>query len=76
MCVICMWEPCRAWRQTFNCNNKGEERDHENDLSCSDVVKSELSGYCECSNGLKVQFEGCGHDEFTCAQKCWGNFFQ
>eukprot|EP00667_Euglena_gracilis_P026699 EG_transcript_32371 len=66
--VISPTAECVAWRQTGACNPAGA-REPESDLHCSKVVEQGLSGYCECANGVRVDFT-CDHGEFTCQSKC------
>ena len=76
---------CIAWRQTGNCDGINGERETEYDLGCNQNVPTGASGYCECrnlgtmehhptlratENSFRASTSGCGHEEFTCAQRC------
>ena len=59
-----------AWRQTQGCDSIGE-REPDSDKSCSTVINSDWSGYCECADGSKKMKKGCEIGEFaTCNDAC------
>jgi hypothetical protein len=59
---------CRAWRQTGNCDPDGP-RESLQDESCSTIVGSGRSGYCECIGRDRAPFV-CEHTPFTCESIC------
>jgi len=48
------------------------DREPTEDKSCSEIIRSTQSGYCECSYGArryKVPYI-CGHEDITCFLVC------
>lgn len=62
-------EPCVAFRRTAGCSPAGA-RDPQMDVPCDSVVRSDWSGFCECSHGFTTAEVDCAHAEFTCAAAC------
>ncbi|KAI9922436.1 hypothetical protein PsorP6_000626 [Peronosclerospora sorghi] len=60
---------CVKWRATSNCDPHGV-REPRNDASCTDVIASGRSGYCECEARRRVREVACDHHEFTCEEAC------
>jgi len=60
---------CTAWRKTLSCNPSGP-RDMEYDKSCTQVVNSGESGFCECGNFAQFAAVDCNHRPFTCETMC------
>lgn len=60
---------CVSWRQTGNCDPHGEPEPAK-DLPCDAPIPTDTSGYCECSGGTRVALSSCGHESFTCEEKC------
>lgn len=60
---------CVKWRQTKRCDPHGE-REPESDSNCADHILEHWSGYCECENLQQTAHMSCGHDVFTCTDKC------
>lgn len=58
---------CIAWRQTTTCQ-AASPRAPCYDSSCSEIIPSGYSGYCECGSA-RVALD-CGHAPITCAQAC------
>ena len=44
--------------------------DPESDSNCADHILEHWSGYCECENLQQTAHMSCGHDVFTCTDKC------
>eukprot|EP00756_Hemistasia_phaeocysticola_P038982 Hpha_TRINITY_DN16792_c2_g7::TRINITY_DN16792_c2_g7_i1::g.77278::m.77278 len=61
---------CLAWRATVDCTSQGA-REPPSDLSCTDTVPADKSGYCQCSSGIRLNFD-CeeGRPPFTCDEFC------
>ena len=61
---------CIKWRQTGECDTRGE-REPQNDKACSAKILDGWSGYCECSNGIKIMEKGCHRDRWSnCKDAC------
>eukprot|EP01065_Artemidia_motanka_P041979 TRINITY_DN5535_c1_g1_i1.p1 TRINITY_DN5535_c1_g1~~TRINITY_DN5535_c1_g1_i1.p1 ORF type:complete len:154 (+),score=58.78 TRINITY_DN5535_c1_g1_i1:168-629(+) len=61
-------EHCVAWRQTAGCVATGS-REPLQDASCGTLIQRGRSGFCECSDGGKVEFT-CDHDVVSCEEQC------
>lgn len=61
---------CLAWRATMDCSSQGA-REAPKDVSCTEMVPADKSGYCQCSNGIRLNFD-CeeGRPPFTCDEFC------
>eukprot|EP01062_Namystynia_karyoxenos_P008586 TRINITY_DN13021_c0_g1_i1.p3 TRINITY_DN13021_c0_g1~~TRINITY_DN13021_c0_g1_i1.p3 ORF type:complete len:121 (+),score=38.18 TRINITY_DN13021_c0_g1_i1:273-635(+) len=61
---------CKAWRATAGCSSQGK-REPPNDEHCGGNVPADKSGYCQCTNGVRLNFE-CeeGRPPFTCDEVC------
>eukprot|EP00755_Sulcionema_specki_P032996 Sspe_Gene.99914::Locus_74056_Transcript_1_1_Confidence_1.000_Length_1991::g.99914::m.99914/K10967/KTR1_3; alpha 1,2-mannosyltransferase len=64
--VVRRERPCVAWWAFTGCTS--EVRDPYRDLSCTQRVRSETSGLCVCSRGLKIPTH-CG-SRVTCSAVC------
>lgn len=61
---------CDAWRATKECSGQGA-REPPSDASCTEMVNADKSGYCQCSSGIRLNFD-CeeGRPPFTCDEFC------
>eukprot|EP00808_Paulinella_micropora_P027514 g154.t1 len=61
---------CIMWRQTANCR-PDSYLEPQHDKSCSAEISSIMSGYCECTGGVKAMIKGCeGGLWKTCDEAC------
>ena len=61
--------PCVGWRQTGLCDPHGPRHPKE-DKSCTHVIPSGASGFCDCGRGVLANAVECEHTPFTCADAC------
>ena len=63
---------CVGWRQTGGCSSSGP-RESRLDRTCSAIIQNGWSGYCECTDGRKVNEQGCSSGKYrTCNEACSG----
>ena len=61
-------ESCR-WLQTGGCSSHGR-REPNLDKDCNELIKSSISGWCDCGQGRVAAKVGCGHTPFRCSKRC------
>ena len=60
---------CIGWRSTRGCNPYGP-RDSKKNFPCTEKIAADVSGYCVCEDNVHVALSGCGHETFTCKERC------
>ena len=62
---------CVSWRQTDFCCSPNGDREPINDKSCNEAVPDNVSGFCECREGVRTMQKTCKKGKFlTCNDAC------
>ena len=60
---------CIMFRTTGACLPEGPREPH-NDKGCTAIIMTDMSGWCECSEGRQAALVGCGHPSLQCKTEC------
>jgi len=60
---------CIMFRTTGACLPEGPREPH-NDKGCTAIIMTDMSGWCECSEGRQAALVGCGHPSLQCSTEC------
>ena len=67
---IILGNNCVSWRQTSSCSPNGN-REPINDKSCNETVPNDVSGFCECREGVRTMPKWCRKGKFlNCNDAC------